>query len=328
MMKIALLHPSGLVGDDLRLALSGKRQLWQELRLLTTDDEEVGTLTDLADAAAMVTRLEPGDLDHVDVAFFCGNIEESRPLIAGLSPAATAIVLSRDAAPEDGHPVVAGVNGETAHRGGPLLSPHPATVLLAHLIHPLRDFGPEHAVATLVQPVSVYGRKGLDEVFEQTRSILHFNPEPPRKVFPTQMAFNILPAASSTEHAATEYAATHLKAVLAFSAGAENVQIATSTLQSSVFHSYGVNLHIRLVDDPGPEQVREALAQHPAIDLSADPELLGMIDAAARDEVLVGSIEQDPAGGYWIWAVMDNLTRGGALNAMGILEALGAEVVH
>ena len=46
------------------------------------------------------------------------------------------------------------------------------------------------------------------------------------------------------------------------------------------------------------------------------------IDAAAQEEVLVGSVRADPdyPGGYWIWAVLDNLVRGGALNAVEVAE--------
>jgi aspartate-semialdehyde dehydrogenase len=57
--------------------------------------------------------------------------------------------------------------------------------------------------------------------------------------------------------------------------------------------------------------------------LSDKPRLLGPIDAAASDKVLFGTVRKDEAaGGLWLWAVMDNLTRGGALNAIEIAEAL------
>lgn len=321
MTRLALLHPSDLLGNELREALGRRRELWQELRLLTTDEEEVGNLTDVAGAAAMVTRLEAGDLDRVEAAFFCGGIEESRPLIAALPPSATAIILSPDASPADGRAVVAGVNHEAARAGEPLVSPHPGAVLLAHLLHPLRDFRPASATATLLQPASVHSRAALDEVFEQTRSILRFDPNPPRRIFPTQVAFNVIPNQASSEHLVP-----HLRAVL----DPAPESLAVQVLQAGVFHDYGASLHVVLGEDPGPEEVRRALAEHDGNDLAVDAELLGMIDAAAREEVLVGAVENAPgeAGGYWIWAVMDNLTCGGALNALRILEAVLQPFVH
>lgn len=321
MTRLALLHPSSLLGSEVRETLGRRRELWQEVRLLTDDEEEAGTLTDVAGAAAMVTALEAGDLDRVDVAFFCGGIEKSRPLIAALPASATPIILSPDAAPGDGEAVVAGVNLESARAGAPLVSPHPGAVLLAHLLHPLRDLRPARASATLLQPASALTRAALDEVFEQTRGILRFDPKASRQVFGTQVAFNAIPSPTSAEQLVP-----HLRAVL----DPPPEELAVQVLQTGVFHSFGASLHVVLAEDPGPEEVRRALAKHPFNDLAVDPELLGMIDAAARDEVLVGPVEPDPGcgGAYWIWAVMDNLTCGGAGNAVRILEAILQPFVH
>lgn len=318
MTRLAVLHPSGLLGGELREALEGRGELWRELRLLTTRDDEAGTLTEVAGAAAMVTMLEPGDLERLDVAFFCGGIEESRPLIEALAPASTAIVLSPDAAPGDGRPVVAGVNLETACRGETILSPHPGAVFLAHLLHPLAEFGPRRPTATLLQPVSTHSRAALDELFEQTRGILRFEPDLPRTIFAAQLAFNVIPDQASSEHLVA-----HLEAVLG-----GGVEAAVQVVQAGVFHGYGASLHVELAADPGLGPVREALAAHPANELAVDPEHLGVIDAAGRGEVLVGAVEPEPAGGYWIWAVMDNLTCGGAGNAMKILETVLGPLVH
>ena len=50
----------------------------------------------------------------------------------------------------------------------------------------------------------------------------------------------------------------------------------------------------------------------------------GTIDAAGRDEVLIAETRPDPAirGGFWVWAVCDNLRRSSALNAVLIAEKL------
>lgn len=310
---IALLHPSGLLGSELRQALGRRRELWQEVLLFTTDADEAGTLTDVGGAAAMVNALEDGDLERVDVAFFCGTADQSRPLYDQLGPAATRVVLSPDAGPDDGHPVVSGVNLATAVRTEALVSPHAGAVLLAHLVHALRDFGPRRVDATLLEPVSVQDKAGLDEVFEQTRALLRFDANPPRRVFPVQMAFNVIPAAP------VPHLVAHLETVL--DGGPE---VAVQVLRAGVFHGFGASVTIVLEDDPGAAAVRDALGDHPLVDLAVDPELLGMIDAAGREEVLVGPVERLPRidGAYGLWAVMDNLVCGGASNALAILEAI------
>lgn len=176
------------------------------------------------------------------------------------------------------------------------------------------------ATATLIEPVSTCGKAGLDEMFDQTRGILAFQTDPPREAFPAQMTFNLLPVA-----APGAAMATHLATVL----GSE-LEISIHALRVGVFHCYSISLHLELGEDPGVEAVAEALAERPLCDPAPDPELLGPIDAAARDEVLIGPIERDPSrpGAYRLWAVMDNLTCGGARNALAIMEAISLQVTH
>jgi aspartate-semialdehyde dehydrogenase len=309
---IAILHPTGLLGKELRETLEARHPEWADLRLLSSREEEIGTLTEIAGAAALVGRFEPESLAGVSVAFFCGAMADNRPLLAGLPPETTAVVLSFDATVEDGRPVVAGVNTAAARDGRVLLSPHPGAVLLAHLLHPLRGLAPEEAVATLIQPASVRDDAGLEELFEQTRQIVGMTQRTPTPVFGAQLAFNVLPAPLPPGPLAAQ-----LAAVLAGPPPA-----ALQILQGAVFHSIAASLYVRFSGEPSLQSVRKALADHPALELADRPRHLGPIDAAASDKVLYGPPRRDESrGGIWLWAVMDNLTRGGALNAVEIAEA-------
>lgn len=320
MTRLALVHPTGLLATELRDGLDRRRDLWQELRLLSDDAEDIGGLTEVRGEAAVISALDDTSLGGVDVAFFAGPAESARSLVPKLPRGARAIVLSPDAGAEDGHPVVAGINLESAADDHPVLvSPHPGAIALSHLLAPLVTFQPERMAVTLMQPISVRGHRGLDEVFEQTRSILAFSSESPREVFQTQMAFNMLPVEPQPQIVA------HLQNVLGLEFPS-SIQV----LQAAIFHSYGVSLHLDLGNDPGAEAVRDALTAHPFIDASPDPELLGPIDAAARDEIILGDVTPvaNRPGSYQIWAVMDNITCGGALNAMQILEAIRPAGTH
>jgi aspartate-semialdehyde dehydrogenase len=134
------------------------------------------------------------------------------------------------------------------------------------------------------------GQEGLDELFEQTRSILSFAEQIPQEVFGGQQAFNLLPLDLSTQELVSQ-----LHSVLG-----EEQKLALKIVQG-----------------------QDAFDDYPQTDRVSEPDLLGPIAAAAREEILVGSIEPAPGlpGAYWIWAVMDNLTRGGATNALEIAAA-------
>ncbi|HEY0513994.1 MAG TPA: hypothetical protein VGH73_18950 [Thermoanaerobaculia bacterium] len=313
MTAIAILHPTGLLGKELRETLEHRPGLARDVRLMSRRDDEIGTLTEAAGAAAMVTRYEPEALKGVPVAFLCGSMEDNRPLLAELPPDTTAIILSLDATMEDGFPIVAGVNTGEAQGHHVLLSPHPGVVLLAHLLHALRDLGLEEAVATLIQPASMRDDAGLEELFEQTRQIVAMTRRTPTPVFGAQLAFNLLPTPLPADPVAAQ-----LRAVLA-----DLPPPALQVLQGSVFHSVSASLWVRAAGSPSPQAIRKALSGHPHLAAADKPRILGPVDAAASDRILFGNVRRDETGGgSWLWAVMDNLTRGGALNAIEIAEAV------
>jgi aspartate-semialdehyde dehydrogenase len=308
------LHPTTLLGKEVRECLKSRPELAADVRLLSSDEEEIGTLTETGGAASLIARGTAGALEGVDLAFFCGDLGESRKLLESLPPAATAVLLSPDATLAEGLPVVAGVNPEAARRGRALLSPHPAAVLLAHLLHPLRALGLERAAATVIEPTSLGGDRAMDALLEQTRHILMMRGRASGGPFGGQLAFNILPARSQAGAVGGQ-----LAAVL----GGE-VPVAVEQLQAAVFHGMTASVWVELENGREPEEVLEALAESPWIESAEEPDALGPIDAAAQPRVLVGEVRRDPArdGGLWIHAVMDNLTRGGALNAVEIAAAV------
>lgn len=313
MSAIAIVHPSGLVGKELREALEGRLKEWRDIRLLSTDAEEVGTLTEVMGAAALVQRYEPEGLQDVSTVYFCGPVGKNRPLFGDVPAHAVSIVVSPDAGPEDGTPVVAGVNTESARPGDRLLSPHPALVLLAHVLAPLRAFQPVDLVATLIQPASTQGDPGIQELFEQTREIVAMVGRSPTPVYGAQLSFNLLPTASEM----LPLSALLQKIV------PETPPIPLQLLQGGVFHGLAASLYVRFGGSPSPKAIRKALGANPHVEIAGDPGHLGPIDSATSDKVIVGTVREDAAGGFWFWAVMDNLTRGTALNAIEIAEAVG-----
>jgi aspartate-semialdehyde dehydrogenase len=319
--SLAILHPGNLLGKELRETIGrGVAGLsWQEVRLLSTIDEEIGTLTEAGGAAAIVQRYEPGSLDGVTAAFFCGPIGANRAALAEVPPEVTVVVLSPDATPADGHPVVAGINARPsgAANGGTrvLLSPHPAVILLAHMLHPLAAFAPREAVATVIQPASLHDDPGIEELFEQTRQIVTMTSRRRSPVFGAQLAFNLLPVERAEERAAT--IVSSLAAVMPAA-----LPLSVQLVQGGIFHCLALSLHLRFAAaTPNAQAVRKALAASPFVELAHDPRHLGPIDAAASDKVLAGATHRDERG-LWIWATMDNLTRGGALNALEIAASV------
>jgi len=209
---------------------------------------------------------------------------------------------------------VAGVNLPPHEAVEPVvLSPQPGAILLAHVLHPLQQLGLRRAEATLLQPVSVFPGEALDQLFEQARNLLTFQPVGESAHWQRQLAFNLLPT-----DVAGDALREQVEAVLG-----DGAAITAQVLQAGVFHSFAGSLHVTLEPDPGLERIREAYAERPGLRW-AEEEPLGPVDAAAAEDVLIGHVRSDRGrgGSYWLWAVMDNLTRGGASNAIALAEAV------
>lgn len=318
MSRVAILGPTTLLGQELRGLLERRRHLWDRIDLLAAGPEEEGAVTELAGAAALVSPADAEALAAAEWVFCCGPLEHDLPLVRERlrrgEPEATAILLCPEATADQGEPVIAGIGPGPAGRGGILISPHPAAIALSHLLAPLAPLGLEGASATVVQPVSVFGRRGLDDLMDQTRDVLAMTGERRPTLFDRQLAFNLYPTPEGSAGLAE----------LVRRATGLDLPLAVRAVQGAVFHGFACSLFVRFAADPGAEAVRRALGGQAHVSLSeAGPEP-GPIEAAAREDVLVGGVHPEPGspGGYWLWAVMDNLTRGGALNAVEIAESL------
>jgi len=309
-LRMALINPTSLVGEEIRQTLDRQRDWWTRVELFSTEVDGVGTVTQVAGEAAIVQALEADSLRGIDIAFLCapGATLPKPPESCSL------IVIPEGVADATGAALVAGVNLDDKPTGNVLLSAHPAVVLLANLLHPLASLAPVEATAVVIQPASTLGDDALKELLSQAGAILSFSDKQPQDVFGHQMAFNIVPAVIDTSTLTAQ-----LDHVLP-----TPVPLALNALQGGFFHSISTALHVRFQTDPGHEALSAALGANSAIVLDHEHPGPGPITAAGRDEILVAppKASHPDSGTYWIWAVMDNLTLGGALNALAIAQAV------
>jgi aspartate-semialdehyde dehydrogenase len=313
MTRAAILEPDGLLGKELREQLDSHPELGTEIALFSQRKEEVGTLTEVGGAAAMVQSFSPDDLDSLDLLFHCEPRADELAYLDRLPAGLGLIVVSPTVAIPQGLPVLAD-DDQPAARGDVLVSPHPAVVGLAHLLRPLASLGLEEAVATLLLPASIYDQDALEEVFAQTRALLEFKRPAAGKRFSEQVAFNVLPGPPD-EAVIVEHLSALLPGVPRLSA---------HNLQAGVFHGLGLSVFCQLGAGVEPDDVVAALSGLEAIELAETPESVGPVGAATGETILVGEVRPAPKlpGAFWLWAALDNLTRGGATNAIGVASRL------
>ena len=316
-MRIGLLEPNSLVGKELRELITARDETRFEVELLTATVDELGTLTEVDDEAALVAGLTEEVGRALDIAVLCGTAAEQHRALAMIPDDGPQVVIAAtELEHPDGEIYVAGLEEARPGPDTVLLSPYPATIALAHLLAPLLEVGLRRAAATVLLPASSFGAAGLDELFGQARSLLNFQSEKPAAVFGYQLAFNFLPGPSSDRIAADVTEALHT-----------DPNLTLQLVQSPVFHGIAVSLLVELEEELEEAAVARHLCRSPFVDAFEPTEGLGPIDSTQRDEILLGRVRADPSapGSYWLWAVMDNLRRGGASNVLALLDELAAE---
>jgi aspartate-semialdehyde dehydrogenase len=312
--RIGIVNPTTLVGNEIKTILREHAFPYAKLALLDSTGQSAGALTDVEGEPAVVAPLSQEGLDDLDLVFFCGPAASNQEWIARHeTDDFIAIDLSRPPS-EDGRPVIAGVNLDEVGEGDDVLvSPHPIAVPIALILHQIATLSPvELCVASVIQPASHFDEEGVSELAAQTISVLNVQ-SVPQAIFDRQLAFNLYPAPEHDEAAIV----AQVRATTAARA-----QLALSVTQGTVFHGHTFSLFIRTRDALEEAAISAALKASPAIDFAEGDQLFGTVDAAGRDEVLIAEVRIDPAsgGGFWVWAVCDNLRRGAALNAVLVAE--------
>ena len=196
MTRVAIIEPRTLVGEALRDALTTSSFPHQSIDLFSASEDEVGAVTEVAGGAGLVQALDSDALQNTEVAIFCGR-EVAPDLLDRIGPDTRSILVDPLDVSARWTPVVAGVSDQV-DLGPRLVSPNPAVILLAHLLAPLIDHGAVEVAAHVLMPASARCKAGIDELFDQTRSILSMNEQRPEEIFGGQLAFNLLPWQEAT----------------------------------------------------------------------------------------------------------------------------------
>jgi aspartate-semialdehyde dehydrogenase len=312
---LGIVNPLTLVGNEVKSILRERSFPAERVVLLDSTGAAAGALTEIGNEPAVVTAISDDELEDLDLVFFCGPAEKNREWLKRADDDAFSVVdLSQPSTVDEGKLAIAGVNlDEIAESDRILISPHPVAIPLALVLRQIEQLGRlESCIATVVQPASEFEQAGVEELAQQTLGVLSIQAVP-KDVFDRQLAFNLFPAAGHNE----EYIVAQIRALTD-----PRTQIALLITQGTIFHSHTFSLFLKSEGEVDAEAIKNALRANAAIAVAEPDEQLGTIDAAGRDQVLIAEVRPDPSipGGFWIWAVCDNLRRSSALNAVLVAE--------
>ena len=210
---------------------------------------------------------------------------------------------------------------------GIIANPNCSTIQMVVALKPIHDAARiKRIVVSTYQAVSGTGKKAIEELSLQTRALID-GQEPAIKVYPHQIAFNCLPQIDVFLD--NGYTKEEMKMVNETKKimNDPTIAVTATTVRVPVFYAHSESINIETEKKITADEVRKLLASAPGVRVVDNPreKLYPLaIDAAGRDDTLVGRIREDESipNGINMWVVSDNIRKGAALNAVQIAEIL------
>jgi aspartate-semialdehyde dehydrogenase len=212
---------------------------------------------------------------------------------------------------------------------GIIANPNCSTIQMVVALKPLHTLGKiKRVVVSTYQSVSGAGKEGMDELFEQTRSVYVNDPKEPKK-FPKPIAFNLIPQIDvfmDDGQTKEEWKmAVETRKILD-----PNIAVHATCVRVPVFVGHSECVNVEFEKPVSVEAATKALKQFPGVIVLDTREPGGYItpvECVGEDAVYISRIRKDPtvANGLSFWCVSDNLRKGAALNAVQIAEVLARD---
>jgi aspartate-semialdehyde dehydrogenase len=323
--KIAIAGASTLLGKELKDAIS-ESPLAAANFVLLDDAEAQGQLDQVGDEVTFVQPIEPDAFEKADFTFFCGSeVLTQRFWKDALRAGSTVLDLTGVLDQEPGVLVRAPWlehDAGSADLFTPAIVPaHPAALALALLVERVAEAAPVGmAAATLMVPASEFGRKALDELHQQTVSLLSFQ-SLPRAIYDAQAAYNVLCGLGESAQVSLTALEARVRRQYEVLGGGRLPALALQAVAAPVFHGHTFSILMELERAVEITALEEALGGDHIDLVLEDTDSPSNVAATGQNDVLVRLrpiIEgRNPAQAarFWLWAATDNL-RLYALNAL------------
>ena len=324
--RVAVLGADSLVGEALLECLVEERFPAAEIRAYALQPGvgaqvsaggEDWDLEDLQDA-------DFGSFELLLVAPRCGvDPQRLRTLASG-----ALVIDCGEAAGDDLAPsAVAAAGGRT----GLVAMPGALAAMLAAVLAPLRDAaGLRRVTITACLAVSDLGRDAVEELAQQTRQLLTFQPVSPRQ-FDRQIAFNCLPQTGETDADGLSREERRTTAELRRLLALPELPLSVAALRVPVFYGHGAWVGVETALPGHLTTLTARLAATPGLRLAPSDAApyypTAVTEASGDDAIWVGRVRGDPSqpGGIQLWVVADNLRRTLALDAVRLASRRLAE---
>lgn len=330
--NVAVVGATGAVGEILLSILEQRNFPVGEVYALASTRSR-GKTIEFMGGPLKVQNLAEFDFSRVQLGLFSAGASVSKEYAPRAAESGCVVVdnTSQFRYEDDIPLVVPEVNPDDLERyanRGIIANPNCSTIQMVVALKPIYDaVGIERINVCTYQAVSGAGRSAIEELAQQTRNIFNMR-EINSRVFPKQIAFNVLPHIDVFLE--NGYTKEEMKMVWETRKilGDDSIQVNPTAVRVPVFYGHSEAVHIETREKITADHARELLSRAPGVCVVDERKPGGyptaVTESAGKDEVFVGRIREDISHprGLNLWVVSDNVRKGAALNSVQIAEHL------
>ncbi|PRD37857.1 UNVERIFIED_CONTAM: asd [Trichonephila clavipes] len=330
--RVAVVGATGNVGKEMLNILAEREFPVDEIVALASRNS-LGTEVSFGDKTLKTKDLAEFDFTGWDIAFFAIGSDATK-VYAPKAASQGCVVIDNSSLyrydPEIPL-VVPEVNAEAVDNyknKNIIANPNCSTAQMVVALKPLHDRAKiKRVVVSTYQSVSGTGKEAMDELWNQTKGVFVPGQEVAPKVYPKQIAFNVIPHIDvflddgSTKEEWKMVAET--KKILD-----KNIKLTATCVRVPVFVGHSESINVEFEEPLDWQEAQAILREAPGILVVDKREAGGYItpvECVGEYATYVSRIREDSTveNGLNFWCVSDNLRKGAALNAVQIAEVLG-----
>lgn len=317
MYKIAIVGASTLLGKELKDAISESPLAAATFTLLDAEEAQ-GQLDQVGDEVTFVQGIGPDAFEKADFTFFCGTEALTAKhwkdaLRAGSSVLDLSGILDQEPGVLVRGPWVGQDEAEADLFTPAVVPAHPAALALGLLTQRLQQTaGLRFTAVTLLAPASEFGKGAMDELHQQTVSLLSFQGLP-RAIYDAQAAYNLLSGLGESAQASLTRLESRIRRHYDALGNGRWPAIALQVIAAPVFHGHTFSIAVELERPVDLADLEEALGGNHVDLVLEDTDSPSNLTATGQNDVLVRMRPiqdgRNPAqtSRLWLWAASDNL---------------------
>jgi aspartate-semialdehyde dehydrogenase len=334
---VAVVGATGAVGQQMIKTLEERDFPISKLTLLSSK-RSAGKAVLYKGEEVIVQEATPESFEGVQVALFSAGGSVSKELAPEAVKRGAIVVDNTSAFRMDSETplVVPEVNEEELHNhNGIIANPNCSTIQMVVALEPIRKaFGLKRIIVSTYQAVSGAGAAAVDELMQQTKTILNGEEVTPT-ILPVsadvkkyQIAFNAIPQIDKFQDNGFTYEEMKMINETQKIMSMPDLQVAATCVRLPIATGHSESLFLEIEKEGVTvEEIKSLLAEAPGVVLQDNPsEQIYPMPAysVGKNDVFVGRIRKDLTDekGFHMWVVSDNLLKGAAWNSVQIAESL------